>query len=163
MKIKRLKIDWDELDEAFNNQNQETVYHLDLVIGQVYLEGEGEDELYPEDDESVDPVSAHAHGVRDASMRVVVERPDTALKIVWLKEFMQEQEEELGAEVLAKIESALALKDPAPAIKEALNQHPEARDRWYLYRSDRIHDLIDTWLEKHDVTPINPAPWHVAD
>jgi hypothetical protein len=37
MKGKPIKIDWDELESAFNNRNDELIYYLDLVTGQVIL------------------------------------------------------------------------------------------------------------------------------
>ena len=35
MKRKAIKIDWDELESAFDNKNEELVYYLDRVTGQV--------------------------------------------------------------------------------------------------------------------------------
>ena len=38
MKHKPLQIDWDELETAFENRNEDLTYYLDLVTGQVILE-----------------------------------------------------------------------------------------------------------------------------
>ena len=43
MKNKPIRIDWEDLEAAFENTNEELVYFLDLVTGRVILEGEGED------------------------------------------------------------------------------------------------------------------------
>jgi hypothetical protein len=42
MKRKPIKIDWDELESAFDSKQEDLIYYLDLVTGQVILEGEGE-------------------------------------------------------------------------------------------------------------------------
>lgn len=35
MKHKPLQIDWDELEAAFENRNEDLTYYVDLVTGQV--------------------------------------------------------------------------------------------------------------------------------
>ena len=42
---------------------------------------------------------------------------------------------------------------------DALGESPEAKDRWYRYRSDRLHDLIQEWLVANQVEAIDPPPW----
>jgi hypothetical protein len=158
MKSKAIKVDWDALEDAFNNQNEELVYYLDLVTGHVHLEGEGEDDD-EDDDESYDPSSHNlTPPVRDDSTRAYVHPPDTGLKVDWLKAFMEDQEN-LDKELVGQLRQALAESDPAPAIREALNQHPEGRDRWYLYRSVRIQQLIGGWIDNHKVTTVDTPPW----
>ena len=49
MKRKPIQIDWDELETAFENRNEDLTYYLDLVTGQVILEGEGEDVRFDDD------------------------------------------------------------------------------------------------------------------
>ena len=43
MKRKPIRIDWEALEDAFNNRDEELVYHLDRITGRVELEGEGEE------------------------------------------------------------------------------------------------------------------------
>ena len=42
MKNKPIRIDWEELESAFDSGNEEILYYLDLITGQVKLEGEGD-------------------------------------------------------------------------------------------------------------------------
>ena len=39
-------------------------------------------------------------------------------------------------------------------------ESPEAKERWYRYRTDRVRDLIDDWLARHEVEPTDPPPWN---
>ena len=40
-----------------------------------------------------------------------------------------------------------------------MHQNAEGSDRWYLYRTDRLRELIEVWLEDNGVTVVNPPPW----
>jgi hypothetical protein len=161
MKSKAIKVDWDALEDAFNNQNEELVYFVDLVTGHVHLEGEGEED----DDDDDENYDQSQHNLtppdRNDSTRAYVEPPDTVLKIEWLKAFMKD-EESLDETLASQLQQALKENDPAPAIREALNQHPEGRDRWYLYRSVRIQQLIGGWLDEHEIITVDSPPWNKA-
>ena len=62
-------------------------------------------------------------------------------------------------DVAVALLQALESGDPAPALREVLNDNPESRDRWYLYRADRLHDHMKKWLEDHEVATTEPPPW----
>lgn len=153
MKHKRIKLDWEQIEDAFNNLNDELVYYLDLVTGHVHLEGEGDDQ---DDDET-----NYSHGAASASpasdaTRAYIEPPDTAVKIEWIQQFMKD-EADLDPELVAKVTAGLTADDPAEAIRTALNQHPDDRDRWYLYRSERIRRFIERWLKSHNIATDTPT------
>jgi hypothetical protein len=156
MKGKPLKLDWDRLEEAFSAQNEELVYYLDLVTGHLVLEGEGLHAAEDDDDYDVEggPTPEPDH---DDSTRAYVTPPDLQLKIEWMQRFVDEVD--LGAEVGADFRQALEQDDPVAAIRDVLGRHAEGRDRWYLYRSDRLHELIESWLAEHNVATVDPPPW----
>lgn len=158
MKHKAIKLDWDELEDAFNNLNDELVYYLDLVTGRVHLEGEGEDDHGGDEDDDYSVGAANAVEPPADGTRAYVEPPTTKLKVGWIQDFMK-QESDLSPELVQKVTDGLTADDPADAIRTALNQHPEDRDRWYLYRSDRIRQLIESWIEKQGIRPTEPPPW----
>ena len=86
MKKKSIKIDWDELESAFNNRNEELVYYLDRVTGRVVLEGEGEDD-FDDDEEMIDDPSAQEASQRSDSTRLYIEPPDTDELTAWMHDF----------------------------------------------------------------------------
>ena len=53
----------------------------------------------------------------------------------------------------------MSATDPARRIGDILNQNPELRDAWYVFRSDRIHERIEKWLDEHEVESVDPPPW----
>ncbi|HKQ60750.1 MAG TPA: UPF0158 family protein [Candidatus Polarisedimenticolaceae bacterium] len=158
MKRKAIKIDWGELENAFNNSNEELIYYLDLVTGQVVLEGEGEDEQFDDVVEGYEHGAAGPEGPRPDSTRIYVPAPDLEQKMEWLRAFMDDTAG-LDGRFLAALNDALEADDPAAAIQDALRAHPEGRGQWYLYRAERLRDEIDEWLETNAVHPIDPPPW----
>jgi len=158
MKRKPIRINWDDLEAAFDNPNQELVYYLDLVNGHVVLEGEGEQR---DDDDDADDytaeVAAQAPNQADAT-RVYIAPLKTETKIEWLEGFIHETDD-LDPAFVAQIRLALEAEDPTQLVMEALRESPDNKDRWYLYRADRLHELIEEWLAENAVVPTEPPSW----
>ena len=152
----KIKLDWDELEDAFSNQREELIYYLDLVTGHILLEGEGEGENDSDDEESYQPPTERPR--QDDSTRAYIRPPDIEKKIEWLKEFIADSKD-LEPELATKLKTALDGENPVDPIREALVQHPEGRDAWYLYRSLRVRDMIDEFLEKQAVETSDAPPW----
>jgi hypothetical protein len=158
MRHKPIRVNWDELESAFDNPNQELVYYVDLVDGHVVLEGEGEENDFDEDDEqyNVNPTPAASPG--SDKTRAYIDTLTVDVKLGWIERFIAETED-LEPELRTKLNEALDSDEPAPRIIEALRESPEGKDRWYLYRADCLHDMIGDWLERNGVTTTNPPPW----
>ena len=158
MKRKKFRLNWDDLEAAFDNPNEELVYYLDLVQGHVVLEGEGEEDDFGEDDEHFDLSSAAPSAPPADNTRLYIERLTAETKLNWIRGFL-DSADDLAQEFVAKLEAALASETPAQSVIDVMRETPEGKDRWYLYRSDRLHDLIDAWLEKNEITPTDDPPW----
>jgi hypothetical protein len=157
MKRKSIKIDWDELESAFNNRNRELVYYLDRVTGQVVLEGEGEDD-FDDDEEMIDDLSAQEAPQRTDSTRLYIEPPDTDELIAWMFDFLEEFAD-LDPDIRARLTEAVEEPEPVTAVRQILAENPEVRDRWYGYRGTRTHENIEAWLDANGVTAVDPPPW----
>lgn len=149
MQRKQLKVDWDELEEAFARQHDDVPCYLDRVTGRVVLEGEGE-----EDDPDLAPVGPPT----DDAVRAFIHPPSTARKVAWMRVFL-DTAKGLDASVIERLRVALDADDPAAEVGAVLREAPEERDAWFLYRSDRLHEMIVAWLEEKDIEPIAPPPW----
>jgi hypothetical protein len=154
MKRKPIRIDWDDLESAFDNKNADLVYFLDRITGHVLLEGEGEEDDFDDEDEHYDRPTAPAP---DAT-RAYVERLTDDEKLDWIERFVQEADD-LEPEFSTKLDEALSAEEPVPAVIDVLNQFPEGKDRWYQYRTERLHELIESWLEAQDIAYTDPPPW----
>ena len=160
MKRKPIRVDWDELEVAFSNHDEELIYYLDTVTGHVVLEGEGQEADFDDEDDyqhaSAQPTTPVAP--REDATRANVEPISTELKLQWMGEFLAGTDD-LDADVAGKLREAVDSEEPAPALTDVLREHADVRDRWYLYRSDRLRQVLKEWLSRHGVEPIDPPPW----
>ena len=158
MKIRKLKIDWQELEEAFSRKQHDIVSYMDRVNGDVVLEGEGEEEDHHDVgyDSSGVPVAPTPR--KDDATRLYIRPPGTKRKVGWLEHFL-DKEEGLDAEAVAQLREALTAPEPAARIIEILRQNPEVSDAWYDYRAHRVREMIDEWLAADGIEPIEPPPW----
>jgi len=157
MKKKSIKIDWDELESAFNNRNEELVYYLDRVTGQIVLEGEGEDD-FDDDEEMLDDLTAQEAPQRSDSTRLYIEPPDTDELIAWMYDFLEDAVE-LDSDVRERLTEAVDEPEPVTAVRAILDENPEVRDHWYGYRSSRLHENIEAWLDANEIGVVDPPPW----
>jgi len=160
MKRKPIRIDWDDVVGAFDNSNEELSYYLDLVNGHVVLEGEGEEGAFDDDDVNFTPGAAVKGKSRTGpdNTRANIERLTNDTKIEWVEEFLQ-VEPGLEPPFTAALRDALEQDDPTDAVAEVLAANPEAKDRWYRYRRERLQERIDSWLSEHQVVFVDPPPW----
>ena len=157
MKGKPIKVDWDELESAFNNRNEELVYYLDLVTGHVILEGEGETDTFNDDDDMMDEVTPVTSTDSDSTL-LQIEPPGETELLSWMSDFVKSLAKE-APDAAAEFKAALDSEDAVPLLKELLNTHDEARDRWFFYRSERMHEAIDAWIDANAITVSGPPPW----
>jgi len=158
MKIRKLKIDWQELEEAFSRRQHDFVSYLDRVTGELVMDGEGEEEDHdaPSYGASGAPVAATSR--KDDVTRRYIRPPGTARKVGWFQVFL-DKEEGLDAEAVTQLREALTDPEPTDKIIAILRQNPELSDAWYDYRAHRVREMIDEWLTADGIEPVEPAPW----
>jgi hypothetical protein len=156
MKRKPLHIDWDELEAAFENRSEDLVYYLDLITGQVVLDGEGEDARIDDDTEMADAVEEDAATRPETTRRYVVTFTNDD-ELDWMDEFI-EGDDAIPDELKEKLLDLVA-QGPPQAFKDEMRHHAEVRDRWFLFRSERVHEVMDAWLDEHKVIPATKSPW----
>ena len=148
MKRRRLKIDWETLEEAFDSPPDELPAYLDRVTGRLVLDGEGED----------DEARGEGGHPKDDGVRVFVRPPDLDLKTQWMEAYL-EQASDLDPEVREELHQALDDPDPSEAVGEVWRARPVEREAWFAYRADRLHELIESWLSEVGIEPMDPPPW----
>lgn len=158
MKHKPIRVDWDDLEAAFTGKRGDLPYFLDLVTGEVVLEGEGEGDADDEGEDLEEALEADAV-VRGDSARISIEPPGPEDELDWMHAFVSAAED-LPDGAAAALADALETEAPDEAFREALRDLPEARDQWFLYRLDRVHEWIEVWLAENDVVPADPPPWN---
>ena len=158
MQIRKLRIDWQELEEAFSRRKHGLVSYLDRVTGNVVLEGEGEEEEHDDAGYGTSGAPAAAPPRKDDVTRLYIRPPGTERKVGWLEDFL-EKEAGLDAEAVAQLREAMNAPEPTEKIIAILRRNPELSDAWYDYRAHRVREMIDEWLAADGIEPIEPAPW----
>ncbi len=153
MKHKPIRIDWEELEDAFNSPPEEITSYLDGITGHVVLEGEGEED----DLEDENPLDAASAPPRSDPTRISIRPPGAAEKIEWMRSFLEQEGHEEG--VVAELRQALEDENPPQVLADVLNLHADVRDDWYLYRTARIRDMLEEWLASNEVEPLTAPPW----
>ena len=153
MKRKPIKIDWEELEDAFSSPPEEIASYLDGITGHVVLEGEGEEDDL-DDENALDTAPAPP---RNDPTRITIRPPGVTEKLAWMRSFLDQGDHEEG--VVVELRQALGDENPAQALADLLNVHTEVRDDWYLYRTSRIRDMMEEWLASNEVETVTGPPW----
>ena len=116
MKRKPIRIDWDQLESAFENSDAELIHYLDLVTGRVCLEGEDEDDD-AEDELSHGRSAAVSVSPGQDSTRAYISPLTAAKKVEWMRSYVDEAVD-VDPRVLDELRAALGDADPAAALSQ---------------------------------------------
>lgn len=158
MKRKPIKVDWEELERAFDQRDADLVYYLDRVTGHVLLEGEGEEKSFKADEDRYNRGEQAAPSHREDATRAYIRPVTTEQKLEWVGSFVADVPD-LHPEFRSALSAALDSDGPAEAVIEALNMHAEGKERWYLYRAERLHEAVAAWLDEEGIAVSEPPPW----
>ena len=171
---RRLKIDFDALEDAVDNSFYELSYYLDLETGEVILVTEDtRDQL----DSITDRTGMEAiEAVNEAIQNEMI--PDwqrESLHEAALVEFDRNNrfvqvppadsrdgyaDMEAFIETVSqprlqeRLQTAIQGKGAFRRFKDVLESAPEERERWFEYRDKRLRQRVLDWLETEDIEPI---------
>jgi Mn-dependent DtxR family transcriptional regulator len=158
--MRQLKIDWTELEAAFQMSSWEMHHYLDLETGDVLV-------------------------VTDEAARYVEEPPDSELS-EWMQEMVKvarQVEEGYGTRYIGIPEAdshegyrdmehfistvrddrlqdqlwrAIQGQGAFRRFKDILADYPDERERWFAFKDRRIHERVVDWLESEEIEPTNP-------
>ena len=141
MEKKALKINLDELCEAMEDSSYEREYYLDLKTGEVlfvsdYTDDEETGKLKDRIEENFDryeqiPKAESREGYED------------------MIGFIATVDNERLTELL---EVAINGKGAFRRFKDVLLNYPEARERWFEFKDERMRERAREWLDGIDVT-----------
>jgi hypothetical protein len=139
-----IPVDWEALEDAFENNAAEVHSYLHLGTGEVLRVVEG----------IADPIM-HARVAADPAY-LRVEPVSSREQYRWMERFIPSVED---AELNAQLRSAIDGKGAFRRFKDVLGLHAAERERWFRFRSERLRVFIESWLVAHAVVAIvRPAP-----
>jgi hypothetical protein len=142
--LRDVPVDWEALEDAFENNAPEVHSYLHLQTGDVLR--------------IVD-------GVADPQMHARVNGDNNYLRIApvssreqyrWMERYIPMVEEpELRAKLAASIDGKGAFR----RFKDVLMSHGSERERWFTFRSERLRTFMEAWLVAHALQPVPRPTW----
>ncbi len=140
--LKPVPVDWEALEDAFENNAPEVHSYLHLVTGEVLRVVDG----------IADP-EMHARIASDANyMRV--DPVSSREQYRWMERFIPMVDEE---ELQGRLAAAIDGKGAFRRFKDALMAYGPERERWFAFRSERLRVFMEAWLAAHGLCAIPRA------
>ena len=139
-----MPVDWEALEDAFENNAPEVHSYLHLVTGEVLR--------------VVD-------GVADPQMHVRIASDPNYLRIDpvssreqyrWMERYIPMVEE---PDLRAKLTVAIDGKGAFRRFKDVLMAYGPERERWFTFRSERLRTFMEAWLTAHAINAIPRPQW----
>lgn len=142
-----IPVDWEALEDAFENNAPEVHSYLHLGTGEVLRVVDG----------IADP-EMHARIALDAEY-VRVEPVSSREQYRWMERFIPMVENE---ELKQKLMRAIDGKGAFRRFKDVLMGYVQEREQWFVFRSERLRVFMEAWLAAHAFKPI-PRPAYTPD
>jgi hypothetical protein len=157
---RKLKIDWMELDAAFQSGSWEMHYYLDLETGEVvlvtdeiagHLEEPPDYELsdWMQDALQVAEQVEKGYGTR----YITIPQSDSHEDYRDMERFIYTVR---NPRLQDRLWQAIQGRGAFRYFKDVLAEHPAERERWFAFKDRCIHERISWWLESEDIEPTNP-------
>ncbi|MCU0683569.1 MAG: UPF0158 family protein [Polyangiaceae bacterium] len=142
--LREVPVDWEALEDAFENNAPEVHSYLHLSTGDVLR--------------VVD-------GVADPQMHARINADNNYLRIApvssreqyrWMERYIPMVEEpDLRAKLAASIDGKGAFR----RFKDVLMNHSAERERWFAFRSERLRTFMEAWLAAHAIQCVPRPVW----
>jgi hypothetical protein len=142
--LREVPVDWEALEDAFENNAPEVHSYLHLMTGEVLR--------------VVD-------GVADPTMHVRIASDGTYLRIDpvssreqyrWMERFIPMID---AGELRDRLTQAIDGKGAFRRFKDVLMSFATERERWFIFRSERLRTFMEAWLTAHAIQPIARPEW----
>jgi len=140
--FKEVPVDWEALEDAFENNAPEVHSYLQIVTGEVLRVVDG----------IADP-DMHAR-ISAEPIYMRIEPVSSREQYRWMERFIQMVEER---ELRSTLAQAIDGKGAFRRFKDALMAHGTARERWFAFRSERLRVFMEAWLSAHALQPVPRA------
>lgn len=175
--MKQLRIDWPDLEEAFEDIFPEMHYYLDLETGEVLtvldetlreLEALSEEYYDPDAPDDFDMEAALAQsGLPEWQQQTLREADRVELgfgsRVVAIPNIESHEAYRDMERFIATIKDARLYDQLSYAIqgrgafgrfKDVLAEYPAERERWFAFKDNRLKERIRDWLEEYGIEPI---------
>jgi len=141
---REVPVDWEALEDAFENNAPEVHSYLHLGTGDVLRVVDG----------VADP-QMHARIAADTNY-LRIDPVSSREQYRWMERFIPMVE---TPELSQKLTQAIDGKGAFRRFKDVLMGYGPERERWFAFRSERLRIFMEAWLSAHALTPIARPVW----
>jgi hypothetical protein len=146
--LRDVPVDWEALEDAFENNAPEVHSYLQLATGEVIRVVDG----------VADP-QMHARIAADPGY-LRVDPVSSREQYRWMERFIPMVD---NTELRSRLHQAIDGKGAFRRFKDVLMAHAEEREKWFTYRSERLKTFMDAWLQAHSLRAIARPAWNPAE
>jgi hypothetical protein len=136
---REVPVNWEALEDAFENNAPEVHSYMHLVTGDVLRIVDG----------VADP-QMHSRIAADGAY-LAIEPVSSREQYRWMERFIPTVEDD---GLRGKLNQAIDGKGAFRRFKDVLMSYTTERERWFTFRSERLRTFMEAWLSAHAVTPI---------
>ena len=142
--LRDIPLDWEALEDAFENNAPEVHSYLQLVSGEVLRVVDG----------IADP-EMHSRIASDTSY-LRIEPVSSREQYRWMERFIPMVDE---GELRDLLSAAIDGKGAFRRFKDVLMTYGTERERWFAFRSERLRVFMEAWLTAHGLAPVARPAW----
>src|SRR5580704_13114565 len=142
--MRDIPIDWEALEDAFENNAPEVHSYLHLVTGDVLRVVDG----------VADP-QMHARIAADTNY-LRIDPVSSREQYRWMERYIPMVED---PDLQAKLSQAIDGKGAFRRFKDVLMSYAPERERWFAFRSERLRIFMEAWLSAHALNPVPRPVW----
>ena len=142
--IRDVPVDWEALEDAFENNAPEVHSYLHLTTGEVLrvVDGVADPQMHSRISSDpnylrIDPVSSRE-------------------QYRWMERFIPMVDE---GELKTKLGQAIDGKGAFRRFKDVLMSFAADRERWFTFRSERLRTFMEAWLSAHAIKAVPRPTW----
>lgn len=141
--LQDVPVDWEALEDAFENNAPEVHSYLQVKTGEVLrvVDGIADPEMHSR-------ISLDSNYMR-------IDPVSSREQYRWMERFIPMVEND---EVQSRLVTAIDGKGAFRRFKDVLMSFATERERWFAFRSERLRVFMEAWLSAHGLNPITRPP-----
>ena len=142
--LREVPVDWESLEDAFENNAPEVHSYLQLTTGEVLRVVDG----------VADP-QMHVRIASDGNY-LRVDPVSSREQYRWMERFIPMVDD---LELRAKLAHAIDGKGAFRRFKDVLMSYSADREKWFTFRSERLRTFMEAWLGAHAIKATPRPQW----
>jgi hypothetical protein len=142
--LREVPVDWEALEDAFENNAPEVHSYLHLTTGEVLrvVDGVADPQMHAR-------ISADPNYLR-------IDPVSSREQYRWMERFIPMVDE---TELRGKLAHAIDGKGAFRRFKDVLMTYSADRERWFAFRSERLRTFMEAWLNAHAIQAVPRPGW----